>query len=84
MEFKDYDTSSIVLVRTIGEIRTHFDLMDSIATNQKESNSFWDLICENLYDLIILDTFKLIDKKNLSLFFLIKELKGLNLIKLKN
>ena len=76
MEYKDYDTSSVILARTIASIRTYFDLIDSIVKNQKVHNDFWDLIFENLYNSIILESFKLIDKKNLSLFSLIKEVKG--------
>jgi len=77
MEYKDYDTTSVILARTIGSVRTNIDLLNTIAKNQKADNDFWDLVFNSFYDLIIIDSFKLIDKKNLSLFSLIKEAKGI-------
>ncbi len=77
MTNKDYDTTSVILARTIGAIRTNIDLMEAIAKYQKVENSFWDLIFNSLFDLVVIDSFKLIDRKNLSVFSLIKEAKGL-------
>ncbi len=76
MKNKDYDTTSIVLARTIGKIRTNIDVMNTIAKYQKTDNDFWDLVFNSLYDLIVIDSFKLVDKKNLSVFSLINEAKG--------
>lgn len=77
MANKDYDTTSVILARTIGAIRTNVDLMEAIAKYQKIENSFWDLIFNSLFDLVVIDSYKLIDKNNLSVFSLIKEAKGL-------
>lgn len=78
MANKNYDTTSVILARTIGAIRTNIDLMETIAKYQRSDNSFWDLVFNSLFDLIVIDSFKLIDKKNLSIFSLINEAKGLS------
>jgi len=68
-----FNTLSIKLSLIIGKVYTYIDIMEEISKNPNiESNSFWGLIFNALYDLVIIESFKLIDKKNLSLFSLIK------------
>lgn len=67
--------SPIVLARTIGKIHTYIDIISAIAKKQNQ-NSFWNLVGNSLYDLTVIESFKLIDKKNLSVFSLIKQVKG--------
>ena len=57
------------------------DILNTIArnlnNNKKIQNSFWDLTANSYYDLIVIESFKLVDnKKNLSVFSLINQVKG--------
>jgi hypothetical protein len=74
----DFDSTSVVLANSVAKIMTYFDVLHAIMKSTKESNnknSFWKLTYSAYYDLIILESFKLIDKKNLSLFYLINLIK---------
>ena len=73
---RDIDSSSVVLARIIGTVHTYIDLMSTIAKYQNNQNSFWDLVFNSLYDLVVIESYKLIDAKNLSVFSLIKQIKG--------
>ena len=75
---KNIDTTSVELARTIGTINTYIDVMDTITQYHKSPNNFWNLIFTALYDLIVIESFKLIDEKNLSIFSLIAQIKHLH------
>lgn len=74
---KDINTISVELARIIGKTRTYIDIIGTIASFHKTQNSFWDLIIDALYDLVVIDSFKLIDGKNLSIYLLIELIKGI-------
>ncbi len=78
MKAMDYDSSSVWLANTIAKVRTYLDIIQIIAINlhtKNIKNSFWELTFQTYDDLIVIETFKLFDKKNLSMFYLMKKLK---------
>lgn len=56
-----FDSMNIHLSRTISITNTYIDVMVSIS---KKYNDFWDLIFNALYDLIIIESYKLTDTQS--------------------
>lgn len=72
----DYDTTSVHVARLVGKVRTYLDIFNElIKKDPKNKNDFLSLIINALYDLIIIETYKLIDKNesSISLFHLMAE-----------
>jgi len=79
-ELLQYDTSMVHLTRIIGKIRTYIDIIEKAAeelSKKNIENSFWNIVISSFYDLIIIESYKLIDKKNCSIFSLINSVKNI-------
>ena len=75
---KNYDTSSVILVNTICKIRTYFDIIGYTSKSLNECNvdsDLWNVIITGFSDLLIIESYKLVDESNLSLFHLINKVK---------
>ncbi len=72
----DYHTTSVHIARIVGKVRTYLDVFYELIKQDPENrNDFLSLIANALYDLIIIETSKLIDKNeaSISLFHLMEE-----------
>lgn len=79
-EKMDYNTAVVHLTNTIRRVHTYLDIMETSAkTLSGRSNSFWDLIFLALYELVIIESCKLIDKSrnSLSLKYVMREIKSI-------
>ncbi len=73
----DYNDSSRHLALIISKVRTYYDIMNEIAENlntKNFDNSFWDLVFNALYDLVVIESHKIIDgnKSSVSIFYLME------------
>lgn len=73
---EEFDSSSIHMACIIRKTHTYIDVIEEIG--KCHEGSFWDLIIQALYDLIIIESYKLIDKKNRSMFSLMDCVKWVN------